>query len=62
MRQAMMTFCNGSNTGRTMQAVRTSLQADNHANTSSLNFFTGLMLFLMPKQRRQSIKASYSTM
>ena len=29
-----------------MQTTRTSLQTDNHTNTSSLNFFTSRMLFL----------------
>jgi len=33
-----------------MQMIYTSLQTDNHASTSSLNFFTGRMLFLMPNQ------------
>jgi len=32
-----------------MQIICTSLQTDNHANTSSLDFFTGQMLFLSPK-------------
>jgi len=34
-----------------MQIICTSLQTDNHADdagVSSLNFFTGQMLFLMP--------------
>jgi len=31
-----------------------SLQTDNHATTSSLNFFTGRILFLMPNQQCQS--------
>jgi len=30
------------------------LQTDNHASTSSLIFFTGQMLFLMPNQQCQS--------
>jgi len=30
------------------------LQTDNHTNTSSLNVFTGRMLFLTPNQQRQS--------
>jgi len=32
----------------------TSLQTDNHASTSSLKLFTGLMLFLSSNQRRKS--------
>ena len=36
-----------------MQTVCTSLQTENHTNTSSLNF-TGRMLFLMPNQQCQS--------
>jgi len=31
-----------------MQIICTSLQTDNHASTSSLNFFTDRMLFLTP--------------
>jgi len=34
--------------------VCTSLQADNHANTSPLSFFTGRMPFLPPNQQCQS--------
>jgi len=34
--------------------VCTSLQTDNHANTSPLSFFTGRMPFLPPNQQRQS--------
>jgi len=34
--------------------VCTSLQADNHASTSPLSFFTGRMPFLPPNQQRQS--------
>ena len=30
-----------------MQTICTSLQTDNHTNTSSLNFFTGQMLFFV---------------
>jgi len=40
-----------------MQTICTSLQTDNHANTSSLNFYT-LMLFLTPNQQYQSTKGS----
>ena len=45
--------------------VCTSLQADNHASTPPLSFFTGRMPFLPPNQQRQStegitkIKQSY---
>jgi len=35
-------------------SIYTSLQADNHARTSSLDFFTDWMLFLMPNQQCQS--------
>jgi len=35
-----------------MQIICTSLQADDHASTSSLNFL-GRMLFLMPNQQCQ---------
>jgi len=31
-----------------MQIICTTLQTDNHGSTSSLNFFTGQMLSLMP--------------
>jgi len=34
--------------------ICTSRQRDNHANTSSLSFFTGRMPFLPPNQQRQS--------
>ena len=34
--------------------VCTSLQTDNHANTSPLSFFTGWLPFLLPNQQRQS--------
>ena len=37
-----------------MQVICTSLQTDNHANTESLKFFTGWMLFLLPDQQHQS--------
>jgi len=37
-----------------MQVICTSLQTDNHANTSSLQFFTGRMPFLLPSQQCQS--------
>jgi len=37
-----------------MQIICTSLQTDNHASTSSLSFFTGRMLLLMPSQQCQS--------
>ena len=38
--------------------VCTSLQTDNHANTSLLSFFTGRMPFLSPNQQRQSTEGS----
>jgi len=34
-----------------MQITCTSFQTGNHASTTSLNFFTGWMLFLMPNQQ-----------
>jgi len=36
----------------------TSLQADNHASTPPLSFFTGWMPFLPPNQQRQSTKGT----
>jgi len=39
-----------------MQIICTSLHTDNHASTSSLNFFTGRMHFLTPNQECQSIE------
>ena len=39
-----------------MQIIYTSLQTDNHASTTSLQFFTGRMLFLTPNQQCQSIE------
>ena len=41
-----------------MQITCTSLQTDNHASASLLNFFTGQMLFLMPSQQCQSTEGS----
>jgi len=42
--------------------VCTSLQADNHASTPPLSFFTGRMLFLPPNQQHQSTEGnSYTT-
>jgi len=38
--------------------VCTSLQTDNHANTSPLRFFTGRMPFLPPNQQRQSTEGT----
>ena len=35
------------------------LQADNHASTPPLSFFTGRMPFLPPNQQRQSTKGTY---
>ena len=40
--------------------VCTSLQTDNHANTSPLTFFTGQMPFLPPNQQRQSTEGTTS--
>jgi len=37
-----------------MQIIFTSLQTDNHASTSSVDSFTGRMLFLTPSQQCQS--------
>ena len=37
-----------------LQGICTSLQTDNHANTSSLKFYTGQMLFLPRYQQHQS--------
>jgi len=37
-----------------MQIICTSIQTDNHASTSSLNFFTDWMLFLTSNQQCQS--------
>jgi len=41
-----------------MQIICTSLQIENHA--TSLNFFVGWMLFLMPNQQHQSTKCNSS--
>jgi len=41
-----------------MQTICTLLQTDNHSNTSSLNFFTGWMLFLTPNQQCQSTQGT----
>jgi len=40
------------------QIICMPLQTDNHASSSSLKFFTGQMLFLMPNQQCQSTKRS----
>jgi len=37
-----------------IQIICTTLQTDNHASTSPLNFFTGRMPFLLPNQQHQS--------
>jgi len=42
-----------------MQISCTSLQTDNHTSTSSLNFFTGWMLFLMPSQQCLSTEGKH---
>jgi len=39
-----------------MQTICTSLQTDNHINTSSVNFFTNRVLFLTLKQQCESTK------
>jgi len=39
-----------------MQVICTSLQADNHASTSSLNFFTGRLLFPTPTNSIKALK------
>jgi len=39
-----------------IQVIYTSLQTDNHANTSS-QVFMGGMLFLLPNQQHQSTEA-----
>jgi len=44
-----------------MQIICISLETDNHASTSSVSFFTGRMLFLMPSQQSQSTELSEST-
>jgi len=38
--------------------VSTSLQTDNHANTSPISFFTGRMPFLPPNQQHQSTEGN----
>ena len=43
-----------------MQIICTLLQTDNYASTSSLKFFTGSMIFLMPNQQCQSNEGNYS--
>jgi len=44
-----------------MQTICTWLQTNNHSNTSSLNFFTGQMLFQMPNQECQSNEGNKAT-
>ena len=41
--------------------VCTSLQADNHASTPPLSFFTGRMPFLPPNQQCQSTEGNHSS-
>jgi len=56
-----MGFWDGSGiTWTIMQTIRTSLQTDNHTNTSSL-IFSGRMLFLTPNQRCQSTEGPLNT-
>jgi len=43
-----------------MQMIYTLLQTDNHANTASLNFFTGRMFFLTPNQQRQITECKFN--
>jgi len=45
-----------------MQVICTSLQTDNHASTSSLKFFTGWMLFLLPNQQHRSNEGIFTIM
>jgi len=42
-----------------MQIICPLVKTDNHASTSSLNFFTGRMLFLMPNQQCQSSEGKF---
>jgi len=42
-----------------MQIICTSLQTHKHASTSSLIFFIGQMLFLMPNQQCQSTEGKF---
>jgi len=44
-----------------VQTICTSIQTENHTNTSSLSFFTGRMLFLTPNQQCQSTEGSEMT-
>jgi len=43
-----------------MQTICTSLQTDNHTNTSSLNFYRPDALFLMPIQHCQSTEGIFT--
>jgi len=45
-----------------MQTICTSIQTDNHINTSSLNFYTGRVLFLTPNQQCQSTEGQEDCM
>ena len=45
-----------------MQIICTLLMMDNHASTSSLNFFTDQMLFQMPYHQCQSIEGKFILM
>jgi len=49
-----MVFGDGSGISWTKQTIRTSLQTDNHTNTSSLNFFRPDAL---PDAQSNSVKA-----
>jgi len=44
-----------------MQIICTLFQPDNHAIMSSLNFFTGRMLLLMPTNSVKALKAKLSS-
>jgi len=43
------------------QIICTSLQTDNHTSTSSVNFLTGLILFLRPNPQCQSTEGKCKT-
>jgi len=44
-----------------MQIICTSLQTDNQTSTSSFEFFTRRMLFMMPNQQCQSAEGNDET-
>jgi len=45
-----------------MQTICTSLQTNNHTNTSHRSIFTGWMLFLAPNQHCQSTEGNVKTL